>query len=130
VTGRSCGCRRRPGGRRAAWCTCIPHGGVRGDREWAAGRSLRELRRRWNEGAGRKIIARSKQRRERVEWGPGHGARSKGEGVLAERWMRGPSCQHRSGTTGGGRRTAGVCATRDRGGEGRGGPTRGPLWAR
>jgi hypothetical protein len=64
------------------------------------------------------------------EWGPDHGARLKGEGVLVEWWIGGPGSQHRPRTAGDGRRTAGVCATRDRGGEGRGASTRGPLWAR
>jgi hypothetical protein len=126
------GCRRVGGatGCRVAWRTGRPHGGVEGDREWATGRSLHELQRRWNKGAGRKITARSKQRRERGEWGPDHGARLKGEGVLVEWWIGGPGSQHRPRIVGDGRRTAGVCATRDRGGKGRGASTRGPLWAR
>jgi hypothetical protein len=89
VTCQSWGCQCQPRGRRAARRTGGPHGGVGGNGEWGRGRSLHELWRRWNKGVGRKITARSKQRGEKGEWGPVHGARFKGEGALAKRWMGG-----------------------------------------
>jgi hypothetical protein len=43
VTGQSRGCRRRPGGRRAARCTGGPRGGVGGDGEWPVAAGIGEV---------------------------------------------------------------------------------------